>query len=121
MEEHIRSAYRADIKIRSVGLHHANKTGYKVNVHEINPGVIYRDQNVTVTAFAVHHGEWPQAYGYRFDTPDRTTVISGATAPDEAVSDPCPGCDVLIHDVYPHASFDVVATSWQDSRQPYDT
>ena len=121
MEEHILKAYAADIKIRTEGLQRANKTGYKVNVHEINPGIIYRDQNVTVTAFAVHHGEWPQAYGYRFDTPDRTIVISGDTAPDEAVSDHCHGCDVLIHEVYTQASFGLVPKEWQQYRLAYHT
>jgi hypothetical protein len=27
--------------------------------------------------FAVHHGDVPYAYGYRFETRDRTIVISG--------------------------------------------
>ena len=121
MEEHILKAYQADIKIRTEGLQHANKTGYKVNVHEINPGVIYRDQNVTVTTFAVHHGEWPQAYGYRFDTPDRTIVVSGDTAADEAMSDHCHGCDVLVHEVYTQASFVLVSKEWQQYRLAYHT
>jgi len=53
MEEHILKAYQADTKLRTEGLQHANESGYKVNVHEISPGVIYKDQNVAVTAFAV--------------------------------------------------------------------
>jgi ribonuclease BN (tRNA processing enzyme) len=40
-----------------------------LNAHEIKPGVIYRDANVTVTAFATKHAM--ESYGYRFDTPDR--------------------------------------------------
>ena len=35
--------------------------------------------------FAVPHGEVPYAFGYRFETPDRTIVISGDTSPDGAI------------------------------------
>ena len=37
--------------------------GRRVNVHEIAPGIVYRDARVTVTAF---NG------GYRFQTADRS-------------------------------------------------
>jgi ribonuclease BN (tRNA processing enzyme) len=115
MAEHILKAYETDIKIRTEGLEHANNTGYKVNVHEIQPGVVYRDQNVTVKAFAVHHGDVP-AYGYRFETPDRTIVISGDTSPDAAIVQNCNGCDVLIHEAYTQASFALVSEEWQKYR-----
>jgi ribonuclease BN (tRNA processing enzyme) len=127
MAEHILKAYEEDINIRtgvktSTGdMEHSNTAGYKVNVHEILPGVVYRDQNVTVTAFAVHHGKWAHAYGYRFETPDRTIVISGDTRPDAAIVDNCHGCDVLIHEVYTQASFDLVSPEWQQYRLGYHT
>ena len=122
MAEHILKAYEADIDART-GVKNAagaskdsNVPGHKVNVHEIQPGVIYKDQNVTVTAFAVHHGTWAHAYGYRFETPDRTIVISGDTSPDAAIVDNCRGCDVLIHEVYTQASFDKVSSGWKQYR-----
>jgi ribonuclease BN (tRNA processing enzyme) len=40
------------------------------------------------------------SFSYRFDTPDRTIVISGDTAPTQALLDHSRGCDVLIHDAY---------------------
>jgi ribonuclease Z len=40
-----------------------------------------------------------ESFGYRFDTPDRTIVISGDTNPTQATIDACNGCDVLIHEV----------------------
>lgn len=116
MAEHILKAYEADIKIRNMNIERSNTSGYKVNVHEIQPGVVYRDRNVTVTAFAVHHGKWAHAYGYRFETPDRTIVISGDTSPDAAILDNCHGCDVLIHEVYTQASFDMVSPQWKQYR-----
>jgi ribonuclease BN (tRNA processing enzyme) len=40
-----------------------------------------------------------ESYGYRFDTPDRSIVISGDTNPTQATIEACHGCDVLIHEV----------------------
>jgi hypothetical protein len=56
-------AYREDILIRKNGIEHAAPEGYLVNAHEIQPGVVYKDSHVTVTAFPVKHGEWEQAFG----------------------------------------------------------
>ena len=123
MAEHILKAYEADINIRTgvkVGTDFSTD-GYKVNVHEIQPGFVYRDRNVTVKAFAVPHGKWAHAYGYRFETPDRTVVISGDTTPDAAIVENCHGCDVLIHEVYTQASFEMVSPRWQQYRLAYHT
>ena len=100
MTRHIERAWTEDIRVRREGLEQANATGYKVDVHEIKPGVVYRDENVTVTAFLVKHGTWKEAYGYAFETKDRKIVISGDTAPADAVVKACNGCDVLLHEVY---------------------
>ena len=48
------------------------------------------------TAFATKHAM--ESYGYRFDTPDRSIVISGDTNPTQKTIDACSGCDVLIHE-----------------------
>ena len=100
MAQHIRAAYAKDYDVRVNGLEHGEPLGYQLQVHEVKPGVVYKDGNVTVTAFAVQHGSWDYSYGYRFDTPDRSVVISGDTAPTEAVVKACNGCDVLLHEVY---------------------
>jgi ribonuclease BN (tRNA processing enzyme) len=103
MTAHIEKAWTEDVKVRREGLEQANATGYKVEVHEIRPGVVYRDANVTVRAFPVKHGTWKEAYGYVFLTRDRKIVFSGDTAPTDAVVKACDGCDVLLHEVYnPH-------------------
>ena len=70
-----------------------------MNAHEIKAGVIYKDEKVTVTAFVTKHAM--ESYGYRFETPDRTIVISGDTNPVEATINACNGCDVLIHEAQP--------------------
>ena len=67
---------------------------------EVTNGIVFRDSNVTVTAFRVAHGDWPTALGYRIDAPGRSIVISGDTRPTQAIADACNGCDLLVHAVY---------------------
>jgi ribonuclease BN (tRNA processing enzyme) len=98
MTEHILAAYQEDISIRTKGLEQIPPGTCAVNTHEISSGVIYKDANVTVTAFPTKHGDWPESYGYRFDTGDRSIVISGDTTPTQATIDACRGCDVLVHE-----------------------
>lgn len=103
MTSHVEKAWTEDVRVRRQGLEQANADGYKVNVHEIRAGVVYHDENVTVTAFPVRHGTWKAAYGYVFQTRDRKIVISGDTAPTDEVVKACDGCDVLLHEVFnPH-------------------
>src|SRR6266853_2087279 len=42
----------------------------------------------------------PEGFGYRFDTPGKSIVISGDTSPSEEIVAHCQPCDVLIHEVY---------------------
>jgi ribonuclease BN (tRNA processing enzyme) len=100
MTNDLLAAWKKDIAVRTEGLERGNATGYRVDVHEIAPGVVYQDVRVTVKAFAVKHGSWDESFGYRFETADRTIVISGDTAPTDAVVKACGGCDVLLHEVY---------------------
>jgi ribonuclease BN (tRNA processing enzyme) len=98
MTDHILAAYDQDIKIRTNGMEQEPAAGARVNVHEIKAGVVYKDANVTVTAFPTKHGEWEESYGYRFDTADRSIVITGDTTPTQTTVDACRGCDILVHE-----------------------
>ena len=100
------AAYREDIDLRIHGLERGDSAAYRIIVHEVKAGVVYRDSSVTVTAFPVPHGSWRYAFGYRFDTPGRSIVVSGDTGPSDAIVEACRGCDVLVHEVYSKKGFD---------------
>ena len=122
MADHLVAAYAEDIRIRTQGGEPAHKHDPRlVNVHEITPGIVYRDDLVTVSAFAVKHGAWEEAFGYRFQTPDRTIVISGDTGPDSHIEDQCHRCDVLVHEVYSAAALAKRTPDWQAYHSRYHT
>ena len=104
MTDHVLAAYAEDFAARTrdrqLFTMGAFPEGHAVNAHEIQPGVVYKDANVSVTAFATKHAM--ESFGYRFDAPDRSIVISGDTNPTQATIDACNGCDVLIHEVLTH-------------------
>jgi ribonuclease BN (tRNA processing enzyme) len=113
MAKHLREAYKEDAKIRIEGLEHETEDGSHVNAYDVKPGLIYRDSNVKVTAFAVKHGSWKNAYGYRFETPDRTIVVSGDASPSESIVTNCNGCDVLVHEVYTQLGYQNSPEDWR--------
>ncbi len=113
MSENILKAFQDDIKYRIYGLEPANNEGWRVNAHEIREGIVYEDTNVTVEAFLIKHGTWPDAYGYRFTTPDKVIVISGDTAPCENIIKYSQGADILIHEVYYKKAFDEKDEFWK--------
>lgn len=121
MTEHVLAAYEEDIAIRLNGLEPANPDGYRVNSHEIEPGLIYEDSNVKVEAIRVQHGTWKEAYGFRFITPDKTIVISGDTAPSDAIIEAAKGADILIHEVYSEAGFARREPVWQRYHAAFHT
>lgn len=121
MTSHILQAYKEDIDIRTRGLEHGNPDAYKVNVHEIQPGLIYKDSNVTVRAFPVRHGSWPAAYGFRFETPDKIIVVSGDCTYSEELMAAAKGCDILVHEVYSEKGFATRTAAWQKYHSAFHT
>jgi ribonuclease BN (tRNA processing enzyme) len=118
MTDHLISAWDEDIAIRTKGLEHG--APLRVVAHEIRPGVVFSDDLMKVTAFPVLHGEWKEAYGYRFDAPDRTIVISGDARPSPGLIAACNRCDILIHEVYSPQS-QVPMPDWPKYRAQYHT
>ena len=100
MTANILDAYREDIRYRVYGLEPTDNQGWRVNAHTVSEGVVYEDDNVKVEAFPVVHGTWPNAFGYRFTTPDRVIVVSGDAAKSDTVEAYAKGADILVHEVY---------------------
>lgn len=113
MVEHLQAAWAPDFENRLSGRQPFTPEGWKVVATDIDPGLVYEDDRVRVIAIAVPHTGWDEAYAYRFETADRSVVISGDTAPTEAIVEACGGCDVLVHEVYSAAAFTGRPSEWQ--------
>jgi ribonuclease Z len=119
MTKHVLQAWMRDIDIRTKGMERL--VPLIVRAHDVKPGVVYKDDKVTVTAFSVPHGEWPQAFGYRFDTPGRSIVLSGDTSPSDELVAHCRPCDVLIHEAYSPTNQLPNMPDWPKYRAKYHT
>ena len=114
-------AYRQDFAIRLHGTQPGEPRGFLVAAHDVRPGEIYRDGQVRVTAFAVSHGAWKFAFGYRFEAPDKTVVISGDTTYSEALIAAAKGCDILVHEVYSQKGWEGRTAEWRKYHAAYHT
>jgi ribonuclease BN (tRNA processing enzyme) len=123
MMEHVGRAWAEDVRVRLDGLEprDANRDAYRPVVREVEPGLVYEDDLVRIQAIAVPHGSWEHAYAYRFEGPDRTIVVSGDTAPADALVDACDGCDVLLHEVYSAERFAGRPPAWQRYHRAFHT
>ncbi len=113
MLRNLEEAYAVDIRRRQDGWQPQNTTGWRAIAYHVDDGLVYADSNVRVTAFRVPHGNWPDAFGYRFETRDRVIVVSGDTRESEEVVRACDGCDVLVHEVYSDAGFARLPADWR--------
>lgn len=122
MTDLLLQAYSEDIDIRLHGLEQGIPYAYKVIVHENREeGIIYRDSNVVVKAFRVPHGTWPEAWGYRFETPDKVIVLSGDCTYNENLVKYAKGCDILVHEVYSMEGLAKRDAHWQKYHSTFHT
>ena len=63
-----------------------------------DPGMVVREGGTTVTSALVDHETVKPAFGYRFDTPDRSIVLSGDTRYSDNLVALAKGADLLIHE-----------------------
>jgi ribonuclease BN (tRNA processing enzyme) len=69
-----------------------------IRVEEIaEPGVVFEDERVRISVAPVNHPPM-EAYAYRIDTAERSFVISGDTAPCDALIQLSQGADILVHE-----------------------
>ncbi|WP_347301164.1 MBL fold metallo-hydrolase [Dolosigranulum savutiense] len=112
MVTHLLKAYAVDIQSRQDGLEQANQVGIQVEVTEIDEGVVYQDERVTVEAFRVNHPPF-EAYGYKFTCPDKVIVFSGDTTPTDNIIQWAQGCDILVHEVFSAQGVKQRSPVWQ--------
>ena len=108
-----------DIHIRRDLVEKHPAAGATIVNHVVEPGVIYDDGVVKVTAFEVDHRPVVPAYGYRFDCGGRSIVISGDTRPTPNLVRHARGADVLIHEAYLPEWFEKVDTPEVAARLKY--
>lgn len=121
MAANIMRAWSADLQIRLHGLEPEVKEAYAVHAHEIKPGEVYRDASVRVTAFAVSHGSWKYAFGYRFEAGGKAIVISGDTTYSANLIEAAKGCDILIHEFYSEKGLEQRTPDWQRYHRAFHT
>ncbi len=96
--ENLKQAYAFDVQLRN------QYSGLDLNAgvmttSEIEPGVIYSENGIRVTAFLVNHKPVDPAYGYRIDFGKRSVVISGDTTYSQSLVDHTLGVDLLVHEI----------------------
>jgi ribonuclease BN (tRNA processing enzyme) len=70
-----------------------------IHAHDLTePGVVMQDENVRVTSALVDHPPVVPSFAYRFDSADRSIVISGDTNRSENLVALAKGADVLVHE-----------------------
>ncbi len=80
-----------------------------IRAHDIAAaGEVYRDERVRVTCTLVKHPPVVPAFAFRFDTPDRSIVFSGDTAPCDSLVELARGADVLVHEVMYEPALDEI-------------
>ena len=106
-------AYADDIDYRVNGTQPSNGTGYQFNFTELADGVVFQDRNLMVEAFKVNHGDFEDAYGFRFTSKDKVIVFSGDTGPSKSLERYAKDADILVHEVYSNAGFLKKTKDWQ--------
>jgi ribonuclease Z len=92
--------FAEDIHIRRDLVENLEAKGAEIDVHIVNEGVVYKDDDVTITAFAVDHRPVEPAFGYRFESGGKIAVISGDTAPCDNLVKSARGADILVHEAF---------------------
>jgi ribonuclease BN (tRNA processing enzyme) len=87
---------------------------HKINVTEIEEGIVYQTDDLTIEAFAVNHGKIKPAYGYKITTDDKSIVISGDTSYSKILLEKSRGVDLLFHEVISDSGVATTTESWQN-------
>jgi ribonuclease Z len=103
--EEITNGYNAVYRIDSTYriAHHGadvvKPAGFGMTGKAIAPGLVYDDNGVRITAFAVDHDPIKPAFGYRVDWKGRSVTISGDTAYTPALAAAAKGSDLFVSEL----------------------
>jgi ribonuclease Z len=92
--------YGPDILIRRDLTEKLPAEGARINVHEIQEGVVYNTPEARITAFVEEHPPVNPAFGYRIDAGKHSVVITGDTRPNQNLVRFATGADILVHEAY---------------------
>ena len=98
MMYHLDKAFQYDIRIRSYD-DQISPEGAVVLAEDIDEGIVYENNGVTVTAIEVDHFPIIPSFGYRVDFTGHSVVISGDTRFSEHLISRAKGTDVIVHEV----------------------
>ncbi|MGQ7246308.1 MBL fold metallo-hydrolase [Halomonas sp. V046] len=112
------AAYQPDIQHRLGSLPIDKAAPYTGVVTELGsePGLVFEDEYVRISAFDVPHGSWGpgHAFGYRIEAPDKTIVISGDTRFSDNLIEHAQGADILLHEVMSEQGLKTLPEDWQE-------
>jgi ribonuclease BN (tRNA processing enzyme) len=100
MVGHLQAAWIEDVVLRTEGTERGRRGGQRVDARETTGGIVYDSAGIRIRAIPVPHGGWPVSFAFRIDTPDRSIVLGGDTAPSAALEEASRGVDLLVHEVY---------------------
>ncbi len=97
MVDRLLEMHRPDLEMR-MAIRTASREMPNIVIHEIDQGPVADIDGVRIAAFDVDHYPLDQPFGYRFESKDRTIVLSGDTCPCEYLIRHAHGADFLIHE-----------------------
>lgn len=98
MMHHLFEAFKFDLQMRPV--HDLlPEEGARIDVQEIQEGIVYESNGVKITAFEVDHRPVKHSYGYRIDYKEKSVTLSGDTCICENLIKFAEETDLLIHNV----------------------
>lgn len=121
MVGHIEKAFSADVNNRLHGAEPANTTGWKMEAQDIEAGVLFDDGSLRIEAIAACHGDWKQAFAYKFSHEGQSIVVSGDTTYCPAIEAAAQGADILLHEVYDAEALARRTEDWQNYHEAAHT
>jgi ribonuclease Z len=99
MMSYLEKAYQVDLRDRAETIANFSPQQVAIASKDIQQGVVYDQNEVTVTAFKVKHSHLEAPFGFRVDYKGHSVVISGDMSPNENFVKYAQGADVVIHEV----------------------